>query len=434
MDSAVSPMRSHQQHLRPFDGEGSPRSSDDGTRERQSPVELTQSRENSVHGPSSPLGGAMHAMSPEVQLSLYPLFFCEDWHDAAELCRESARFALDLPRAAEVSRWRMKERMKTTSVALVMCLNIGVDPPDVLKISPCARAECWINPLAMQPAKALEAIGKALQAQYERWQPRAKYKMQLDPTVEDVKKLCQSCRRNARNERVLLHYNGHGVPRPTANGEIWVFNKSYTQYIPLSVYDLQSWTGNPAIYVFDCGGAGVLVDAFLQLAQRGGLAKPSGAQTPAHGTAPVGADASGETAAAETNASGRPTSDDARRTRAERGEGDVGDAASAAAAAAVPRLSRGVADATMGGAMPLGAGMSEVILLAACGADETLPVDRDGCRIAAPHEHASLISVHLHKRVPRKRPAPSLRPGQATSNHNGGQDRRPRRRQGRQGR
>ena len=126
MDSAVSPMRSHQQHLRPFDGEGSPRSSDDGTRERQSPVELTQSRENSVHGPSSPLGGAMHAMSPEVQLSLYPLFFCEDWHDAAELCRESARFALDLPRAAEVSRWRMKERMKTTSVALVMCLNLSL--------------------------------------------------------------------------------------------------------------------------------------------------------------------------------------------------------------------------------------------------------------------------------------------------------------------
>ena len=381
MDPAVSPLRSHQQHLRPFDGEGSPRersprSSEDGTRERQSPVELTQSRENSVHGPSGPLGGAMHAMSPEVQLSLYPLFFCEDRHDAAELCRESARFALDLPRAAEVSRWRMKERMKTTSVALVMCLNIGVDPPDVLKISPCARAECWINPLAMQPAKALEAIGKALQAQYERWQPRAKYKMQLDPTVEDVKKLCQSCRRNARNERVLLHYNGHGVPKPTANGEIWVFNKSYTQYIPLSVYDLQSWTGNPAIYVFDCGGAGVLVDAFLQLAQRGGLAKPSGAQaqTPAHGTAPVGADGSrGEAAAAATgNASGWPTSDDARKTRAERGEGDVGDAA-VYTDATVPRLSRGAADATMGGAMPLGAGMSEVILLAACGADETLP-------------------------------------------------------------
>jgi len=44
--------------------------------------------------------------------------------------------------------------------------------------------EWWINPLSMQPQKALDAIGKALQAQYERWQPRAKYKLQLDPTVE----------------------------------------------------------------------------------------------------------------------------------------------------------------------------------------------------------------------------------------------------------
>ena len=40
--------------------------------------------------------------------------------------------------------------------------------------------------------------GKNLQAQYERWQPRAKYKMHLDPTVEDVKKLCSTCRKAAK--------------------------------------------------------------------------------------------------------------------------------------------------------------------------------------------------------------------------------------------
>lgn len=40
-----------------------------------------------------------------------------------------------------------------------------------------------------------------------------------------MKKLCTSLRRNAKEERVLFHYNGHGVPRPTVNGEIWVFNK-----------------------------------------------------------------------------------------------------------------------------------------------------------------------------------------------------------------
>lgn len=42
------------------------------------------------------------------------------------------------------------------------------------------------------------SAGKNLQAQYERWQPRAKYKMHLDPTMEDVKKLCVSCRRTAK--------------------------------------------------------------------------------------------------------------------------------------------------------------------------------------------------------------------------------------------
>ena len=41
--------------------------------------------------------------------------------------------------------WRMKERMKTVSVALVVCLNVGVDPPDVTKTQPCARTECWVS-------------------------------------------------------------------------------------------------------------------------------------------------------------------------------------------------------------------------------------------------------------------------------------------------
>ncbi|KAL7207442.1 hypothetical protein ACSBR1_029404 [Camellia fascicularis] len=30
---------------------------------------------------------------------------------------------------------------------------------------------------------------------------------------------------NANSDRVLFHYNGHGVPKPIAKGEIWVFNK-----------------------------------------------------------------------------------------------------------------------------------------------------------------------------------------------------------------
>ncbi len=38
----------------------------------------------------------------------------------------------------------------------------------------------------MSPQKALEAIGINLQKQYERWQPRARYKQTLDPTADEV--------------------------------------------------------------------------------------------------------------------------------------------------------------------------------------------------------------------------------------------------------
>ncbi|KAF5762688.1 putative transcription factor WD40-like family [Helianthus annuus] len=181
-------------------------------------------------------------------------------HDGFEACTPSGPAESGL-----VSKWRPKDRMKTGCVALVLCLNISVDPPDVIKISPCARMECWIDPFSMAPQKALDTIGKTLHFQYERWQPKARYKFQLDPTVEEVKKLCTSCRKYAKSERVLFHYNGHGVPKPTANGEIWFFNRSYTQYIPLPISDLDSWLKTPSIYVFDCSAAGMIVNAFIEL-------------------------------------------------------------------------------------------------------------------------------------------------------------------------
>ncbi|KAK9289676.1 hypothetical protein L1049_007834 [Liquidambar formosana] len=188
------------------------------------------------------------------------MVLCELRHEAFEACLPSGPSDSGL-----VSKWRPKDRMKTGCVALVLCLNISVDPPDVIKISPCARMECWIDPFSMAPQKALETIGKTLSIQYERWQPRARYKYQLDPTVDEVKKLCTSCRKYAKSERVLFHYNGHGVPKPTANGEIWLFNKSYTQYIPLPISDLDSWLKTPSIYVFDCSAAGMILNSFKEL-------------------------------------------------------------------------------------------------------------------------------------------------------------------------
>ena len=86
--------------------------------------------------------------------------------------------------------------------------------------------------------------------------------------------MLQAC---VQSERVLFHYNGHGVPQPTSNGEVWVFNKNFTQYIPVSIHDLATWLGNPAIYVIDCSHAGVILDALKANASYGAGSAAAGA-------------------------------------------------------------------------------------------------------------------------------------------------------------
>ncbi|EOD44046.1 regulatory associated protein-mtor [Neofusicoccum parvum] len=167
--------------------------------------------------------------------------------------------------------WRMKDRLKTVSAVLALCLNIGVDPPDVIKTNPCAKLECWIDPTISTGTSGhtpMNNIGKALQTQYEQLSMRTRYKLCLDPTVDETRRYCTTLRKNARNERVLFHYNGHGVPRPTSSGEIWVFNRNYTQYIPISLYDLQSWLGAPSLFVYDCSDAGLIIQNFNKFAEK----------------------------------------------------------------------------------------------------------------------------------------------------------------------
>lgn len=152
--------------------------------------------------------------------------------------------------------------MKTSGVALAICLNNGTDPPDIVRPPKCARKECWFDPTGAGREKGVEKIGNLLQQQYEKVQSKARYKLSLDPTPEDLRRTCLNLRKQARNERLLLHYNGHGVPRPTANGELWAFGKHYTHYMPISIYELRNWFGDPAIYVFDCSGAAALLPHF----------------------------------------------------------------------------------------------------------------------------------------------------------------------------
>uniref|UniRef100_V5GL97 Raptor N-terminal CASPase-like domain-containing protein n=1 Tax=Kalmanozyma brasiliensis (strain GHG001) TaxID=1365824 RepID=V5GL97_KALBG len=164
--------------------------------------------------------------------------------------------------------WRMRERLRTVTAALVMCLNIGVDPPDVSKTNPCSKLICWMDPSSLEVSKALPAIGRNLQAQFETLSTKTRYKQYLDPIVEETRRFCTTLRRAAKDERVLFYYNGYGVPKPTPGGEIWVFNKAYTQYIPVTLYDLLTWLGSPCIFVWDASAAGNVVVNFKRLQER----------------------------------------------------------------------------------------------------------------------------------------------------------------------
>ncbi|KAL3633363.1 Regulatory-associated protein of TOR 1 [Castilleja foliolosa] len=264
-------------HLDEFSANGN-HVEEDGDRSVHSSNSINNNNSNNSNARdlSEVASSSYTAMTTTTSMAYLPqtVVLCELRHDGFEECVPSGPSDSGL-----VSKWRPRDRMKTGCVALVLCLNISVDPPDVIKISPCARLECWIDPFSMTPQKAIDTIGRTLNQQYERWQPKARYKFTLDPTVEEVKKLCTTCRKYAKSERVLFHYNGHGVPKPTPTGEIWLFNKSYTQYIPLPVNDLDSWLKTPSIYVFDCSAAGLIVNAFIALQPQEHSSTSSGPST-----------------------------------------------------------------------------------------------------------------------------------------------------------
>ncbi|KIK81985.1 hypothetical protein PAXRUDRAFT_832495 [Paxillus rubicundulus Ve08.2h10] len=174
------------------------------------------------------------------------------------------------PNSTKLFPWRGSApgKLKTANAALVLCLNIDVDPPDVIKTNPCAVLECWVDPHTMPSNKALEAIGTNLQHQFEGLSLKIPYKPILDPSYEDLRRFCLNLRKQAKDETVCFYYNGHGVPKPTPSGELWCFNRNYTQYIPVSLMEVQSWLGSPGVYIWDCSGAGHLLTNFITFAER----------------------------------------------------------------------------------------------------------------------------------------------------------------------
>lgn len=248
------------------------RNGDHGNRPTVSRAQSTKSKQSTRESKHVRHGWAGQLDSDEVARELAYTFFMY-YEDKRH--ETGGNPPLDFNPETIVSEWRMKDRLKTVSAILAVCLNVGVDPPDVIKTNPCARLECWVDPIptdgtnqGSSSTNANAAIGKNLQSQYENLSLRTRYKVILDPTTEELKRFTTSLRKSAHQERILFHYNGHGVPKPTASGEIWCFNRSYTQYIPIGLYELQDWVGAPGLWVWDCSAASGIIKGFLEAAQK----------------------------------------------------------------------------------------------------------------------------------------------------------------------
>ena len=85
--------------------------------------------------------------------------------------------------------------------------------------------------------KMLMEIGNALQQQYEDGRQRQNANSVLISS-DDLETLRQ-LRKVARGDRLLFHYNGHGVPEQLKMK--FGVAKHYTHYMPVSVSDLRSW-------------------------------------------------------------------------------------------------------------------------------------------------------------------------------------------------
>ena len=208
--------------------------------------------------------GGLHESSSRQRTS----FYTEPRH----LPSTSEDWEADGSPEPEAQEWRIRSS-RTYGGVLAVCLNVEVEPPDcpfprALQTG-AGRLLCGIDPNESNqadPRKVVARIGSQLEAQYGQIVSSRStvFKQCLDPTVEQVHRNCRKLRREAKDDTLLFHFNGHGVPAPSLLGEIWLFSDSYTEYVPVRAVEVAEWLGRPAVFVLDCPHAGRVVRALAE--------------------------------------------------------------------------------------------------------------------------------------------------------------------------
>ncbi|KAM0682289.1 hypothetical protein MDAP_002522 [Mitosporidium daphniae] len=205
------------------------------------------------------------------------------------------------PRAASIHGW-------TETVTLATTESTGIQPRDEAKKA------------------TMQRIGDTIQQQYaSMWHGRApRLRCLLDPTVDEllraasglvvgnaVKPVCMAtsssstsrtetsspktglrkrerttprirdeageedpcsnadCQKDVSRSRLLIHYNGQGMPVITTDGELWAFNATFTQYVPVALSRVIPRL-MPTIWVLDTPWSNRLIPALSAIGPTSG--------------------------------------------------------------------------------------------------------------------------------------------------------------------
>ena len=80
--------------------------------------------------------------------------------------------------------------MRTVNVVLSLCLNIGVDPPDVVKTDPCARLECWLGGSGRDRVQEEEEGGREGGGEWKEWKEGEEGVRRRKQTIAQVIGFC----------------------------------------------------------------------------------------------------------------------------------------------------------------------------------------------------------------------------------------------------
>ncbi|KAJ1832635.1 Target of rapamycin complex 1 subunit kog1 [Coemansia sp. RSA 2711] len=180
----------------------------------------------------------------------------------------------------QLDEWRAFDQLRTASALLVVCLDLGSPAfmtthqqqkqQQQQQQSEHAVLEAWINPSSLHNLhQRSTTVANSLMGQFQQLSGKLEIKPLVDCDIARLQRNCQQFRARAPDERVIFYYNGHGVPEPTADGSLWVFQRPPTgngfmrnsNFTPVSAATLAGWIGAPCIYIWDCSNAMCIVRA-----------------------------------------------------------------------------------------------------------------------------------------------------------------------------